>query len=124
MAEHTGLNAFTVREFTVQTPGTIAAFLRGLREALRGLRTFFRRTQYDYVRYNYVGEWHSHPSFAARPSGVDHATMIDIATDASVGATFVVLMVVKLGGDGRVTGSVHTYLPSGRCCESELVLER
>lgn len=123
MAEHTGNNHFTVREITVQRRGSFAAFVRSLTDALSSLRQFFARTGHDYTRFNYLGEWHSHPSFAPVPSGQDDASMRQIVCDPSVGANFAVLLIVKLDDRGAVVGTVHTYLPTGEKLPSDLVLE-
>ena len=57
---------------------------------------FFRRTGRDYQRFNYLGEWHSHPSFSVRPSSEDVDTMTDIVTGPSSAISFAVLLVVRL----------------------------
>jgi hypothetical protein len=62
---------------------------------LQPLEAFFRSTNHDYKRFNYLGEWHSHHSFELIPSREDHLTMMQIANDPAVGANFVVLLIVK-----------------------------
>lgn len=124
MAEHVGENDFKVRSLTIQTHGgSFAAFIRNVGAFLKPLKEFFRRTNHDYVRFNYIGEWHSHPSFAPVPSGTDHRTMREIIEDPEVGANFVVLMVVKLDLDGSVIGTVTFYAPGGSCSRGELFLD-
>src|SRR4051794_16164575 len=95
MAEHTGVNEFAVRDATIHRRGTLASFVRHIAEAALGLRHFFERTQRSYTRFNYLGEWHSHPLYSTQPSGQDDASMREIVEDATVGATFAVLLVVK-----------------------------
>jgi len=114
MAEHTGVNEFTVRDVTIHRRGTLASFVRHIAEAAAGLRHFFERTQRSYLRFNYLGEWHSHPLYSTQPSRQDDASMLEIVEDVAVGATFAVLLVVKLTSDGQLVGSAHTYLPDGR----------
>jgi len=123
MGEHVGHNHFAVRDLTVQRDGTFARFLRDLGTALAGLRRFFRRHGGDYRRFNYLGEWHSHPNFALAPSAMDHDSMRKLVTDPDVGANFLVLMVVKLDNNGSLMGTAHTYLPNGTTWKSELLLE-
>lgn len=123
MAEHTGVNDFTVRDLTVHRRGTWSSFVRTLADALLGLRAFFNRTQCSYTRYNYLGEWHSHPSFSTQPSETDDASMRAIVGDLSVGATFVVLVILKLDIGGALAASAHTYLPDGSKHESQLIQE-
>lgn len=50
--------------------------------------------------------------------------MREIAADSTVGANFAVLLVVKLGPEQALVGTVHTYLPSGTHLISELVIQR
>lgn len=123
MGEHVGHNQFAVRTLTVQGDGTFASFVRGTRAALRAVKEFFQRSNYEYTRFNYLGEWHSHPSFSVQPSSTDHRTMLDIVTNPSVGANFVVLLIFKLTNRGTLEGSAHTYLPDGSVLHSQLRLE-
>jgi len=122
MGEHTGFDEFTVREITVQRRGTWIRFVRHLTEAIVGLRRFFERTQGAYTRYNYLGEWHSHPSFSTQPSSTDDESMRKIVQDPNVGATFVVLLIFRLHPSSELVGSSHTYLPDGTKHESRLTL--
>ena len=55
----------------------------------------FCRTGNDFRRFNYLGEWHSHPSFSAHPSREDIATMTDLVENGE-GITFAALMIVRL----------------------------
>lgn len=113
MAEHTGHNHFTVCDITVHRRGSIASFVRHVGEAIRGIQRFFLRTGGEYSRFNYLGEWHSHPLFQPEPSQKDDASMREIVQDKGVGATFAVLLVLRLGTGNAVVGSAHTYLPDG-----------
>jgi hypothetical protein len=123
MAEHVGVNLFTVREITIHRRGTFASFVRRIEDAWLALTRFFEGTQRDYKRFNYIGEWHSHPSFEPLPSGRDHESMREIAMDNSVGANFVVLMIVKLSSQGVLIGTTHMYLPDGSIQKAELALQ-
>jgi proteasome lid subunit RPN8/RPN11 len=122
MAEHVGINEFVVRKVTVHRQGTFASFARHIHGVLSKLSSFFDQTKHDYARFNYIGEWHSHPSFDPLPSAQDHQTMIEIASDRNVGANFVVLLVVKIEAGHALVGSVHTYFPNGICHRSELMI--
>ncbi len=123
MGEHTGVNEFTVRDATIHRRGTLASFVRYIGEAALSLRHFFERTHRSYTRFNYLGEWHSHPLYSTQPSGQDDASMREIVEDATVGATFAVLLVLKLDSDGQLVGSAHTYLPDGSKRASTLSIE-
>ena len=76
MGEHVGPDVFRVQDITIEVSGgTFAAFMRLVADVLGPLRAFFDRTQHNYTKFNYLGEWHSHHSFALSPSGRDHRTM-------------------------------------------------
>jgi len=122
LGEHIGLNHFAVRELSVQKPGGIASFVRSLTGAVKAIQTFCRVQGNDFTRFNYLGEWHSHPLFSVQPSSTDHATMRNLATDVRVGANFAVLLIFRLNG-GQLEGSAHTYLPDGSTYQSALDLE-
>lgn len=122
MAEHVGVNHFAVRELSVQKPGGIASFVRSLTSAVRAIQSYCRTTGNNFTRFNYLGEWHSHPLFSVQPSSTDHATMRNLATDIRVGANFAVLLIFRLNG-GVLEGSAHTYLPDGSIHQSVLDLE-
>lgn len=113
MGEHAGPDLFVVREMTVHRRGAFASFVRKIEDAIGKLRTFFHQTGHDYTRFNYLGEWHSHPSFAPYPSRTDDLSMLQIVQDETVGANFAVLLIVKLGAEGELVCTAHTYVPDG-----------
>src|SRR5437762_274515 len=97
MGEHVGVDDFRITDLTIQRRGgTIARFVRLVEHAVVALRRFFRVTGNEYTRFNYLGEWHSHPLFLPLPSSHDDVAMMEIVTDDQVGANFVVLMIAKL----------------------------
>lgn len=120
MGEHAGPNLFVVREMTVHRRGAFASFVRRIEDAVGKLRAFFQNTGHDYTRFNYLGEWHSHPSFSPYPSKTDDFSMLQIVQDENVGANFAVLMIIKLGLDGELIATVHTYLPDGTRMRSNI----
>lgn len=123
MGEHLAPGHFAVRQLTVQGGGRFASFIRETQSALRALGKFFRQSGHDYARFNYLGEWHSHPSFSVQPSMTDHQSMLDIVMDVRVGSNFLVLLIFKLSPQGELEGSAHTYLPDGSFALSTLTLE-
>ena len=124
MAEHVADNIFRVRDVTIQRRGgSFATFIRAVQSVLGPLREFFRVTNHNYTRFNYVGEWHSHPSFAPVPSSTDHNTMHSIIENPAVGALFVVLVIVRLNAAREFEGSVTVYQPGGQRFKGELVIE-
>lgn len=73
------------------------------------LADFFQRTGQDYTRFNYLGEWHSHPCAAALPSDTDCETMDGIVRDPAVGANFAVLIITRLGQRGTMQLSATAF---------------
>jgi len=124
MGEHVGPSLFIIREMTVHRPGAFASFVRRIEDAIGSLRKFFQESGYDFVRFNYLGEWHSHPSFAPYPSKTDDLSMLKIVQDETVGANFVVLLITKLGPHGELVSTAHTYLRDGTRLLSDLRLQR
>lgn len=104
---------FRVTDLTVQRrPGSFASFVVDLVEAGRAAVAFFQRTGRDYARYNYIGEWHSHPSFAVKPSPKDSATMRELVSAEDFAGSFAVLMIARLDGTELRTGA-WLFEPNG-----------
>jgi hypothetical protein len=112
---------FRAAELTIQKrSGSFARFFVDLVQAARDACKFFERTQHRYTQFNYVGEWHSHPSFQVHPSATDLTTMRDLVSDTSFAGHFAVLLIVKLE-EGRLHGRAWVFDPSGN--EQEITLE-
>ena len=87
---------FRVIDFSLDThSGSHATFNRDPDVHRQALDDFFRRTGQDFTRFNYLGEWHSHPSFSTHLSLDDIATMTDLVEDGK-DISFAVLMIVRL----------------------------
>jgi hypothetical protein len=124
MGEHVSLDTFRIHRITIQySGGTFSAFLRVVEGILGPLRDFFSATNHDYVRFNYLGEWHSHHSFALLPSARDCQSMNDILADPKVGARFVVLLLVKLNAQGTLLHGASAFQPDGHSEFGEVVVE-
>lgn len=110
----TGPNQFLIHEATVADDvlGTFVSFVRHPGKSLRKLRKFFKRHQFNYRKFNYLGEWHSHPSFALEPSIRDVNSMLEILRDTK-GVQFAILVIVKLAlGKVQLKGFLfHGGLP-------------
>lgn len=111
--EHLADDEFRVVDVTVAGQGSFASFVRAISDVVGLLEKFFVQTKRDYQRFNYLGEWHSHPSFALIPSGTDDSTMRSIVDDPSTNARFAVSMIVKLIG-GELHASALVYFRAGR----------
>jgi proteasome lid subunit RPN8/RPN11 len=115
---------FRATELTVQRRrGSFSRFVVDLMQAARDALRFFERTQRQFRKFNYIGEWHSHPSFAVRPSGQDIQAMRDIVSDRRFAGNFAVLMIVRLDLTRFQTGA-WLFDPSGRVVQVQLDLEK
>ena len=96
MGEQIAEDHFRVVEFSVdETNGNAVHFNRNPEHHVAALDSFFRRTGADYRRFNYLGEWHSHPSFTVVPSREDLLSMQDIV-EGSDNFPFAALLIVRL----------------------------
>jgi [CysO sulfur-carrier protein]-S-L-cysteine hydrolase len=112
MGEHVGDDEFRVVDISVQrTDGSIVSFIRDPASHDAQLKSFFARTKRDFVRFNYLGEWHSHPMFDATPSQTDCYSMQSIVENPNVGANFLVLLVVKLVSRTKIEGTAMVFRP-------------
>ncbi len=112
---------FRVTDLTVQSRrGSFASFIVDVVEAGKAALGFFRRTGHNYARHNYIGEWHSHPSFAVEPSTKDANTMRDLVGAEDFAGSFAVLMIARLDGPKLRTGA-WLYDPRGN--EQRVTLE-
>lgn len=123
MGECLAPDRFRVANLTIQQRcGGFASFIRRLGEALVALARFFHQTGEEYTRFNYLGEWHSHPSFPTMPSEKDVSSMLEIAGDPEVGANFVALLIMRLRA-GRIAGSGSVFWADGAYEEAKLSME-
>ena len=99
--------------------GGVARFFVDLVQAAREAIRFFDRTGHRYTRHNYIGEWHSHPSFAVRPSEADISTMRRLVADPEFRGSFAVLMIVRLANDD-LCAAAWVFDPDGNECGVEL----
>ena len=87
---------FRLVDFSVdEATGQAARFSRSISSHSQELEQFFERTGSDYSRYNYLGEWHSHPRFPVIPSTKDCQSMLEmVRTETSI--PFSALLIVRL----------------------------
>lgn len=113
---------FLASEIAIQNrKGSIARFFVDLVQAARDAAAFFDRTRRRYTRFNYIGEWHSHPSFSVSPSVIDRETMRKLVADPDFRGSFAVLMIVRFDDSALVAGA-WLFDPAGREMEVELEL--
>jgi integrative and conjugative element protein (TIGR02256 family) len=114
MGEHVRDEVFRIVDITVQrSGGDRACFIRHPKDHQEALKKFFARTGNDFTRFNYLGEWHSHPSFVPVPSTTDVATMQSIVADPSVGVNFLILLIAKRNTSGNFEGSAALFTTDG-----------
>ena len=125
MGEHVREGLFRVVDISVQrSGGSRGHFVRDPASHNAQLRSFFARTAGDFTRYNYLGEWHSHPAFEPVPSAVDIATMQSLVEDPIVGANFLILLVVTLAAGKKVDGSATAFRPQAAPLSVALLIEQ
>ena len=124
MGEHIGEEEFRIVDLTIQKRrGTCVFFVRLVADAVASLQRFFKRTEYNYRKFNYLGEWHSHPSFPPTPSSQDVQSMLEIVTDTDIGANFVMLLIVRHTEAQEMEATVTAFLPDSSYFECKLIKE-
>ncbi len=112
VGERLGGDLFRIADASVQRGGgTNMTFERDPAQHRLFLDNFFARTGHDYARFNYLGEWHSHPNAIALPSGTDVRSMMEIVCDPEVNAAFAALLIVRR----RLFGKLHVSATEFRC---------
>jgi proteasome lid subunit RPN8/RPN11 len=97
LAEQLAPSRFRVVDFSIDSfSGSHTTFRRDPIAHRQTLDEFFQRTGKDFERFNYLGEWHSHPSFSVRPSIDDIRTMIELVEDRNSIINFAVLLIIRL----------------------------
>jgi hypothetical protein len=95
MAEQIEPGHFRLEDFTVDGQrGGAAHFVRSVEEHSVALNAFFERTDSDFSRFNYLGEWHSHPNHLPIPSREDIGSMTSLV-DGERDIPFALLLVVR-----------------------------
>lgn len=107
---------FRFIDFSIDaSSGSHTSFRRDPSTHQQALERFFESTGRDYQRFNYLGEWHSHPSFSVKPSFEDIATMTDLVENPHSPISFAVLLILRLRLgfwiDYSLTGFARNYAP-------------
>jgi integrative and conjugative element protein (TIGR02256 family) len=122
--EHVGADTFRVVDITVQrSGGSPVHFVRDPAQHRPQLDAFFRKTGAEYTKFNYLGEWHTHPSFEPHPSGQDVNTMQSIVEDPAVGVNFLVLLIPRLKRWRHIEVGATLFRPSTDPSPVELSVE-
>lgn len=109
MGEQIAPGHFRVVDLSIdgQTGGR-AHFVRSSEAHAEALNAFFQDTGHQYERFNYLGEWHSHPRFAVTPSTKDVTSMIDLV-EGERAIEFAILLIVRLRWWRRVACSCTLF---------------
>lgn len=119
VGEHQDEHRFRLVDLSVQRAGgTHGGFDRRPDRHRAFLDDFFRRTGGAFERFNYLGEWHSHPSFSVNPSAIDLAQMQAIVEEEGAARLFAILLVVRLGAQSSLELSALAFRPG---CEPSAV---
>jgi proteasome lid subunit RPN8/RPN11 len=111
-AEQVADGRFLVLDLSVQRNGTVSHFDRDPIQHAAFIRRFHERMGNRPEQFNYLGEWHSHPSYPATPSSEDFRQMQKLVEDKEQASTFLALLVVKLDSRGTLRGSTYAFRPS------------
>jgi [CysO sulfur-carrier protein]-S-L-cysteine hydrolase len=115
---------FRVAEITVQrTGGTSSTFVRIPHLHAGAIKAFFERTGHRYERFNYLDEWHSHPSYPTRPSGRDVRAMEEVLRNPVMAVNFAVLSIVKSPAAGFEISS-YAFVRGTRFAEIATISDR
>ncbi len=95
MAQQIEPGHFELAEFSVDNQtGSAAHFVRSVDVHREALSAFFARTGSDFERFNYLGEWHSHPNHVPIPSSEDITSMTNLV-NGERDIPFAILLVVR-----------------------------
>ncbi len=96
MGEQIEPGSFRIVDLSIDDhTGGRAHFVRSPEAHDDALDAFFSRTGDAYDRFNYLGEWHSHPRFPVTPSIQDAGSMMELV-HGERGIDFAVLLIVRL----------------------------
>lgn len=103
--------------------GTTTTFKRRGRAARKEILALHDKFSGSPERFNYLGEWHSHPNAPTWPSLQDETTMYNLIADQGEAVNFLVLLIMKLDQRERLNISAQTYLASGHTLGCEIEIE-
>lgn len=123
MAEQIKHGEFRVIDFSLDdTSGSVNHFVRLPEHHCVALDAFFTKTGNDYARFNYLGEWHSHPNHALAPSAIDIISMRNLL-DEENGISFAVLLIVKKGCWRQLNCSATLFSQNEKMSKIQIVKE-
>lgn len=124
VAERLGGDLIRIADLSIQRDGgSSLAFERDPAKHRAFLDDFFARTGNDFERFNYFGEWHSHPNVAAVPSRKDVQSMFEIVCDPATNAAFAVLLIARRALFGGLQLSATEFRPDHVPVPAQLLAE-
>ena len=103
--------------------GTYGRFYRAGVQARKQTLSMHRSYDGPPERFNYLGEWHSHPNAPVVPSTLDEMTMTRLVADQKGEVNFLVLLVVRLSRMAVLEIGARAYLASGHTLPCEIEIE-
>ncbi len=96
LGEQIAPGSFRLVDFSIDNiTGSAAHFCRSPEQHTAALDNFFEETGHNFSKYNYLGEWHSHPRFTVSPSPQDCKSMLDLVR-CEKNILFAALLIVRL----------------------------
>ncbi|HIF9125386.1 TPA: Mov34/MPN/PAD-1 family protein [Photobacterium damselae] len=124
MGEDLGEQVFRIIDFSVDMKrGTTSSFLRDSDEHDLALLRFYEETGANYKRFNYLGEWHSHPSFSVAPSINDISAMQGIVNGGE-NVDFAFLFISRLRWFGLFECSANLFVRGHQPIQVEIIIEK
>ena len=122
--EHIEDSDFKVIQATKQNKGgNQTHFQRDASKAIKDIGRLNARYKNNHERFNYLGEWHSHPNVPALPSAQDEATMRQLLVESDATVNFLVLIIIRLNNNKNIEMSAHAYLASDHIIQCNIELE-
>ena len=81
---------------------------------------YFKKRKYNYTKYNYLGDWHSHPTFDPSPSGYD---LIQLREDFELSNAHFLISFVFRVEERKLVGSAVYIDDSKVFKDAELIIE-
>lgn len=82
---------------------------------------YFKKHSNDYEKHNYIGDWHSHPSFELVPSSYDKKEVIDELSKSN--AHFLIQIIVKISNENLQMKCYH-YNLNTIATPCEIIIEK
>lgn len=122
--EHVGDSDFKVIHATKQTKGgNQTHFKRDASKAIKDIERLSAQHENNHERFNYLGEWHSHPNAPALPSAQDEATMHQLLIESDATVNFLVLIIIRLSKNKTIEMSAQAYLASDHIIPCDIEIE-